>query len=128
MKIVKTNPRIITDNRIITERHKAIDIIRMNLGWHKVSEVSYKGITFWELVRYEGRNCIEKDLPGRLNCMFHKPVYCKDCHSRNSWQPNPVRDIHGAETGRVLWRNYRCKVCGATTIAPVELDFKGTPT
>jgi len=54
----------------------------------------------------------------------HKLVYCKDCNSYNSWQPNPAKDIHGAETGKVLWYNYECKVCGHATIIPAELDYK----
>ena len=52
----------------------------------------------------------------------HRLVYCKDCHSRDSWQRDPVRDIHGADTGKVLW--YKCKVCRHTTIIPAELDYK----
>jgi len=54
----------------------------------------------------------------------HRLVYCKDCHSHNSWQPNPARDVKGADTGRVLWYNYKCKVCGHTTVIPAELEDK----
>lgn len=45
------NPRLITSNRIITERHKAEDIIKMGRGWRKVGQQVYKSIIFWELVR-----------------------------------------------------------------------------
>ena len=43
-----TNPRLITPTRIITERHKAEDIIKMR-GWYKVRQLIYKGVIFWEL-------------------------------------------------------------------------------
>ena len=49
MKITKLYPGLITPARIITERHKAEDIIKM--GWQKVDELTYKGITFWEIVK-----------------------------------------------------------------------------
>ena len=45
------SPRLITPNRIVTERHKAEDIIKMGRGWHKVGQRNYKGVTFWEIVR-----------------------------------------------------------------------------
>lgn len=51
----------------------------------------------------------------------NKLVYCKDCHSHDSWQPNPANDIKGIETGKVLWHSFKCRVCGVTTIIPAEL-------
>lgn len=45
------SPRLITSNRIITERHKAEDVIKMNRGWRKIGQQDYKGVTFWEIVR-----------------------------------------------------------------------------
>ena len=49
--MVKTNPRLITPNRIITERHKAEDIVKKGKGWRKVGQQVYKGVIFWEVVR-----------------------------------------------------------------------------
>ncbi len=49
------NPRLITPNRIITERHKAEDIIKMGRGWRKIKHLVYKGIIFWEIVKVEVR-------------------------------------------------------------------------
>jgi hypothetical protein len=49
---VKEDPRVITDKRIVTERHKAEDILKMGLGWKKTGySYDYKGITYWELKR-----------------------------------------------------------------------------
>jgi len=47
----KQSPRLITPDRIITERHKAEDIIKMNRGWRKVGQQNYRGVTFWEIVK-----------------------------------------------------------------------------
>lgn len=46
-------------------------------------------------------------------------VYCKDCKSHNSWVREPAKDRVGADTGKVLWEAYICKVCGQRTIRPV---------
>lgn len=46
------------------------------------------------------------------------PVYCKDCHSCNSWQRQLGKDIKG-ESGRIFWLHYECGICGATTIVPI---------
>lgn len=47
------------------------------------------------------------------------PVYCKDCGSQDSWERVPERDIKG-ESGRVMWARWKCRVCGAETLRPVE--------
>lgn len=52
MKRVKENPLVVTSNRIVTERHKAEDILKMGLGWSKTKEeCDYEGTTYWELTR-----------------------------------------------------------------------------
>jgi len=51
---------------------------------------------------------------------MNKPIYCKTCNSQNSWVRNPVRDIKGMESGKTLWLNYKCKICGSTTVCLVE--------
>ena len=43
------NPKLITPNRIITERHKAWDITKTG-NWHRVRELHYKGIIYWEII------------------------------------------------------------------------------
>jgi len=48
-----------------------------------------------------------------------KPVYCRECKSRDSWERNPKKDIVGAETGKVMFEAWVCKVCGHKTIYPV---------
>ena len=43
-------PKIITSNRIITEWHKGIDLVKL-FHWHRVREFSYKGIRYIEVVK-----------------------------------------------------------------------------
>jgi hypothetical protein len=55
--------------------------------------------------------------------MPEMPVFCRDCHGQNTWQRLPERDIL-SESGVLMWERYRCKVCGAETILPVEKGGK----
>lgn len=48
-----------------------------------------------------------------------KPVYCKDCGSRDSWDRAPEKDIK-SESGRVMWVVWRCRECGKETMYPAE--------
>ena len=50
----------------------------------------------------------------------HRPVYCKDIAVIAG---NVTQLGISADTGKVLWYNYKCKVCGATIIL-AELDYK----
>lgn len=43
------------------------------------------------------------------------PRYCKDCHSFNSWQRYPEKDIKWQPSGQVAWFMFRCRTCGNTT-------------
>lgn len=43
------------------------------------------------------------------------PCYCKDCNSRDTWKRYPEHDVF-TESGTLLMRGYRCRVCGATTV------------
>ena len=45
------NPRMITPGHIITERHKAEDIIKRFGQWHKIRQFVYRGTIFWEIVK-----------------------------------------------------------------------------
>ena len=45
------NPKLITANHIITERHKAEDIVR-RFGWRKVKQLVYKGVIYWEIIKH----------------------------------------------------------------------------
>lgn len=48
----KENPKVITESRIVTERHKAEDVIKMGQGWtHTGLVIEYNGVDFWELRR-----------------------------------------------------------------------------
>ena len=41
----------------------------------------------------------------------HKPVFCAECKSRNTFEAFPDRDIKGEETGRVILTAFRCSLC-----------------
>ncbi len=45
------NPKLVTPNHIITERHKAEGIVRHFEQWRKVGQLVYKGVIYWEIVR-----------------------------------------------------------------------------
>ena len=45
-----TSPGLITSNHIITERHKAEDIVK-RFGWRKVNQLVYKGVIYWEIIK-----------------------------------------------------------------------------
>lgn len=46
-----------------------------------------------------------------------KPVYCRDCKGRDTWERDPGNDIKG-ESGKVLFHRWKCSKCGNTTIYP----------
>ena len=48
-----------------------------------------------------------------------KPVYCKNCQSRDTWIRNPLMDVVGTVSGKVLWEAWNCKKCGNKTVCPV---------
>lgn len=48
--------------------------------------------------------------------MKDKPIYCRDCNSRDTWERAQDLDVTDSDTGKVLWEGWRCGVCGATTI------------
>ncbi len=48
-----------------------------------------------------------------------KPIYCKDCRSSESWERCPERDIK-SESGKTMFKRWRCKICQKTTIYPVR--------
>jgi len=45
----------------------------------------------------------------------HKPIYCRDCRTQNSFELYPDRDIT-TESGRVFMLGYRCRNCGKVVI------------
>jgi len=52
----------------------------------------------------------------------HKPVYCRDCRTQNSWVRHPEKDVM-AESGQAFMLGWICKVCGSTTIM-TNPDYK----
>jgi len=44
----------------------------------------------------------------------HHPIYCRECHSQNSFERNPDKDIK-AESGQAFMLSWKCRVCGHTT-------------
>lgn len=58
--------------------------------------------------------------------VWNKPIYCKDCNSRNTFERNPSGDIYGTkgiDTGLkgdiLMWESYKCRRCGNKTIRRV---------
>jgi hypothetical protein len=49
-----------------------------------------------------------------------KPIYCKNCNSRESWQRFPIEDIW-TESGKAFEFCFKCTVCGSKTWYPPEL-------
>lgn len=51
--------------------------------------------------------------------MSDKPIYCKECHSRNSFKRDRQGDIYGVNevdnTERLMWKAWRCS-CGHKTL------------
>lgn len=52
----------------------------------------------------------------------HKPVYCRECRSQNTWERNEDRDIK-TESGKVYMLGWQCSVCGHTSIT-TNPDYK----
>ena len=50
-----------------------------------------------------------------------KPIYCRQCHSQNSFIRYPEGDIL-SEKDKVLWEKWKCENCGNTTIYPVNKE------
>jgi len=46
---------------------------------------------------------------------IHKPIYCRNCRSQDSFELYPEKDIT-TESGRVFMLGYRCKECGKIVI------------
>jgi len=44
----------------------------------------------------------------------HRPVYCRECRSHNSFEPNPSGDVK-TESGQAFMLSWKCRVCGHTT-------------
>lgn len=52
--------------------------------------------------------------------------YCRNCRSSNTWQRCKAQDIY-SESGKLMWKAYRCRICGATTIVfenPLKIGDK----
>ena len=45
----------------------------------------------------------------------HKPVWCSECRSGNSFELCPKGDVT-TESGRVFMLGYKCKECGKVVI------------
>ena len=45
----------------------------------------------------------------------HKPVYCRDCRSAQSFSLYPQADVM-TESGRVFMVGYKCRECGKVVI------------
>jgi hypothetical protein len=54
---------------------------------------------------------------------MNTPIYCRDCHSANSWKRSPQGDWK-SDTGKVLWEQFTCSLCGHTTIIPAKEVMK----
>jgi len=52
----------------------------------------------------------------------HKPVYCHECRSRDTFEKNKAGDIK-TESGKVYMLGWRCSVCGHTSITS-NPDYK----
>lgn len=52
----------------------------------------------------------------------HKPVYCRKCHSHDTFQHNEAGDIK-TESGKVYMLGWQCSVCGHTSIT-TNPDYK----
>ncbi len=55
------------------------------------------------------------------NITVVKPVYCRECHSRDTFEPYPDRDIK-TESGQVLFVCWKCQSCGHTTWYPLKIS------
>lgn len=47
------------------------------------------------------------------------PVYCRECKGRDTFDPAPERDIC-FESGRVLFRRFKCYGCGNEILWPAS--------
>lgn len=52
----------------------------------------------------------------------HKPIYCRDCRTQNSFELYPDRDITTV-SGRVFILGYKCRECGKVALM-TNLDYE----
>ena len=52
-------------------------------------------------------------------------VFCPKCKSPKSWVRHKAKDIIGQDSGEILWKCWRCKYCGDTTLEPTEVIKDG---
>jgi len=45
----------------------------------------------------------------------HKPVYCRECRSQNTFERYPATDIK-TESGRTFLLRWQCRICGKTCL------------
>ncbi len=45
----------------------------------------------------------------------HKPIYCRGCHSQNTFEGYPEGDIK-TESGKPFMLKFKCRVCGHTCL------------
>jgi hypothetical protein len=50
--------------------------------------------------------------------------FCKDCGKSKSWRRNPVRDIVGSVSGKILWESWVCSTKGCNNKTMVRRDGK----
>lgn len=68
---------------------------------------------------------VGKNIVGGIKTMTIKPIYCRECHSRDNWKRDKSHDVT-TESGKIFEYGWRCACCGATTITPNELQLKVT--
>jgi len=47
-------------------------------------------------------------------------VFCPKCKSSNSWVRYKTKDVVRERDGEVMWKGWKCKFCGDTTLEPTE--------
>lgn len=52
-------------------------------------------------------------------------VFCPKCKSSNSWVRDKARDIIGKESGMIMWKGWRCRLCGAKALEPTGVTKSG---
>ena len=48
-------------------------------------------------------------------------VFCPKCKNSNSWVRYKAKDVTRETDGEVMWKGWRCKYCGDTTLEPTEV-------
>lgn len=51
-------------------------------------------------------------------------VFCTKCKSSKSWVRDEAKDVKSQDSGKILWKGWRCKFCGDTTLEPTEAVMK----